>query len=63
MAERPADRVGLVVGAAFVVAGVLFLLDRLDVLDLRISYVLPILLIVIGLGIVLVGRPKPPPAE
>ena len=63
MAERSADRVGLAFGVAFIAAGVLFLLDRLDALDLRVSYVLPILLIVLGLAIVLFGRPKPPPSE
>lgn len=57
MAERPVDRVGIVVGAAFVVAGVLFLLDRLEVISLRASVVLPIFLIALGVGILLgVGR-------
>jgi hypothetical protein len=62
MAEGSPDRVGLAFGVAFIVAGVLFLLDRLDVLDLKVSYVIPILLIVLGLSIVILGRPKSPPA-
>lgn len=63
MAEGSLDRVGLAFGVAFIAAGVLFLLDRLDVLDLKVSYVVPILLIALGLGIVLFGRQKRPPAE
>lgn len=57
MADRSVDRVGLALGVAFVVAGVLFLLDRLDVISLRASVVLPIFLIALGVGILLgVGR-------
>lgn len=53
MADRSVDRVGLALGVAFVVAGVLFLLDRLDVISLRASVVLPIFLIALGVGILL----------
>ncbi len=53
MADRPADRVGLAFGVAFVVVGVLFLLDRLEVIALRGSVVLPIFLIALGIGILL----------
>lgn len=57
MADRSVDRLGLALGVAFVVAGVLFLLDRLDVIPLRASVVLPIFLIALGVGILLgVGR-------
>ena len=63
MADRGVDRTGLAFGIAFVVAGVLFLLDRLGAFDLKLSYVLPIFLIVLGLGIVLGGRTTPPPTE
>ncbi len=53
MADRPVDRVGLAFGVAFVVVGVLFLLDRLEVIALRGSVVLPIFLIALGIGILL----------
>ena len=46
-----ADRLSLVVGVLFVVAGVLFLLDALDVWKLRIDYLVPLGLIVVGLGV------------
>jgi hypothetical protein len=62
VADRDVDRVALAFGIAFVVAGVLFLLDRLDVWELRISYVLPIFLIALGVGLLVGGRSKEPPA-
>ena len=43
------DRLSLVVGVLFVLAGVLFLLDALDVWRLRVDYLVPITLIVLGL--------------
>jgi amino acid permease len=59
------NRTSLIAGFVFIVLGVLFLLDQLDVLRLRASYVLPVIVIVIGL-VVLMGalsplwrRPKP----
>jgi hypothetical protein len=48
---RGADRLSLVVGVLFVLAGVLFLLDTLDVWKLRIDYLVPLGLIVLGLGV------------
>ena len=56
MAERQTNRSSLAAGIFFVVAGVLFLLDRLDVVDLRLRYLLPALLIVLGVAILLGGR-------
>jgi hypothetical protein len=47
------NRTSLVAGFVFLVLGVLFLLDQLDVLRLRASYVLPVIVIVIGLVVVL----------
>jgi hypothetical protein len=44
-----ADRLSLVVGVLFVLAGVLFLLDALDVWRLRVDYLVPLALIVLGL--------------
>jgi hypothetical protein len=43
------DRLSLVVGVLFVVAGVVFLLDALDVWKLRVDYLVPLGLIVLGL--------------
>jgi hypothetical protein len=48
---RGADRLSLVVGVLFVLAGVLFLLDAMDVWKLRIDYLVPLGLIVLGLGV------------
>jgi hypothetical protein len=48
---RGADRLSLVAGVLFVLAGVLFLLDALDVWELRIDYLVPLGLIVLGLGV------------
>ncbi len=50
------NRTAVVWGVFFIVAGIAFLLDRLDVWTLRARYVLPLLLIVLGAAIVLGGR-------
>ena len=42
-------------GLIFVALGVLFLLDQLDVIDLRAAYVLPTVLIVIGVAVLVAG--------
>jgi LiaI-LiaF-like transmembrane region len=47
------NRTSLVAGLVFIVLGALFLLDQLDVLRLRAAYVVPVILIV--LGVVVVG--------
>jgi hypothetical protein len=49
---RRIDRLSLVVGVLFVLAGVLFLLDALDVWRLRIDYLVPLALILLGLVVV-----------
>jgi hypothetical protein len=54
MADRETNRSALVFGLFFIVAGVLFLLDRLEVWNLQARYLLPILLIVLGI-VVLIG--------
>jgi hypothetical protein len=46
---RRVDRLSLVVGVLFVAAGVVFLLDALDVWKLRVDYLVPLGLIVVGL--------------
>lgn len=58
---REVDRVALAFGVGFVVLGVLFLLDRLDVWELKASYVLPVFLIALGVAILLGGRWRRPP--
>jgi uncharacterized membrane protein HdeD (DUF308 family) len=45
------DRLSLVAGVLFVLAGVVFLLDALEVWRLRVDYLVPLALIVVGLGV------------
>ena len=47
--SRRVDRLSLVVGVLFMAAGVVFLLDALDVWKLRVDYLVPLGLIVLGL--------------
>ena len=42
------DRTSLVAGVAVTVAGVILLLDRLDAIDVRFGYALPLLIAVVG---------------
>lgn len=46
----------LIVGIMFIVIGSLFLLDEYDVLDLDAVFVLPVLVIGLGIAIILGGR-------
>ena len=52
-----ADRLSLIVGVLFVLAGVVFLLDALDVWKLRGDYLVPLGLIVLGLAVLASGWP------
>ncbi|MEX2626829.1 MAG: DUF5668 domain-containing protein [Ilumatobacteraceae bacterium] len=52
MSARP-DTGGIVAGVLFVLVGVVFLLDELDVWTIRLSYVLPLVLIGVGLALLL----------
>jgi Domain of unknown function (DUF5668) len=54
---RGADRLSLVAGVLFVLAGVLFLLDALEVWRLRVDYLVPLGLIVLGLAVLASGWP------
>jgi hypothetical protein len=54
--RRP-DRLSLVVGVLFVLAGVVFLLDALDVWRLRGDYLVPLGLILLGLAVLASGWP------
>ena len=52
------DRLSLVVGVLFVLAGVVFLLDALEVWELRADYLVPLALIVLGLVVLASGWPS-----
>ena len=54
---RRVDRLSLVVGVLFVLAGVVFLLDALGVWRLRGDYLVPLGLIVVGLAVLASGLP------
>jgi len=56
VADRETNRSALVFGVFFIVAGVAFLLDRLEVWNLQARYLLPILLIVLGIAVLIGGR-------
>ncbi|HEX9410155.1 MAG TPA: DUF5668 domain-containing protein [Actinomycetota bacterium] len=53
--EARYNRSALVAGLVFVVLGVVFLLEQLDVFDLRPGYVWPVVLIAIGAAILASG--------
>lgn len=55
MADRP-DRGAIVFGLFFVVVGVAFLLDRLDVWTIEARYLPPVLLIALGVAVLLGAR-------
>ena len=57
MQRHPVDPVSLVAGVVFAVAGVLLLVDRLDVLA-QARWVLPLLLIVIAIVILVSVSPR-----
>jgi hypothetical protein len=49
------DRLSLLGGLVFVLAGVVFLLDALDVWRLRGDYVVPLVLILLGVAVLASG--------
>jgi len=55
--DRRPDRLSLVAGLVFVSAGIVFLLDALEVWNLRGDYLVPIALIVLGVVVVASGWP------
>jgi hypothetical protein len=55
-----ADRTVMVAGAVTVALGALFLLDRLDVIDVRFGYAMPALLAAIGAVLVTAGLDQGP---
>lgn len=56
MADQQPSRSALVFGIFFIVAGVVFLLERLDVWNVEIRTLAPLLLITLGLAVLLGGR-------
>lgn len=50
------DRRGVVAGVLFIAIGVGFLLDELAVVELRLAYLLPLLLIAAGVWILVSAR-------
>jgi hypothetical protein len=55
MRGRRADRTLIVAGLVTMALGALFLLDRLDVIDIRFGYTLPALLAAAGIVLVVAG--------
>ena len=56
---KRADRVSLVAGLVITFTGVILLLDRVDVFDLRIGYALPLLIATVGAILLVVGLEGP----
>jgi hypothetical protein len=54
------DRLSLVVGVLFVLVGVVFLLDALEVWRLQVDYLVPLALIVLGLLVLASAWPLRP---
>ena len=55
MNDRPINRGSVVAGVVFILLGTAFLLQELDVWDLKAVYVLPVLLIALGVAVLLGG--------
>jgi hypothetical protein len=61
MADARANRSALATGVFFVVAGIVFLLEALDIWDLSVRVLGPVLLITLGVAVVLGGGDRQPP--
>lgn len=55
-AKAPRSRSALAFGVFFVLAGVVFLADRLSIWEVHVRYIAPLLIIALGLAILLGGR-------
>jgi hypothetical protein len=58
VAEREPSRTAIVAGIVFVLAGIAFLLEQLDVWNLEAKTLAPALLIGLGLAIIVGGRAR-----
>ncbi|MDH3259809.1 MAG: DUF5668 domain-containing protein [Acidimicrobiia bacterium] len=58
MNDRPINRGSVVAGVFFILVGAAFLLQELDVWDLKAVYVFPVLLVVLGVAVLLGGTGK-----
>jgi hypothetical protein len=56
--KRRTSRGALGGGIFFIVAGIGFLLDELDVVSLSAGYIIPALLIIFGAAIIIESRPR-----
>ena len=56
---RRVDRTSLVAGLAITLAGVVLLLDRVEALDLRFGYALPLLIATVGAILLVAGLEGP----
>jgi hypothetical protein len=56
---RRVDRTSLVAGLVVTVAAVVLLLDRLDAIDLRFDYALPLLIAAVGAVLLVAGLEGP----
>ena len=59
MRVRRLDRTSLVAGLVIVIAGIVLLLDRLDEIDLRFGYGLPLLIAMVGAILLAAGLEGP----
>lgn len=58
--DESTNRASLVAGVFFIVAGIMFLLERLGVFELELRVLAPALLIAIGVAVLLGGRGRRP---
>jgi len=56
---RRVDRTSLVAGLAITLAGVILLLDRVEAIDLRFGYALPLLVATVGAILLVAGLEGP----
>jgi hypothetical protein len=56
---RRLDRTSLVAGVVIVIAGIVLLLDRIDAIDLRFGYGLPLLIATVGAILLAAGLEGP----
>lgn len=52
------DRTAVVAGVFFIAVGIAFLLDRLGVVEVTAGWLGPLLLIVLGVGVLVAGRSR-----